>query len=117
MQKRETHLHEKPDLTHFHSQVHSTASDRSAPGVQIPTLDGKDILLTNSEAARMLLCKPQTLRARRLKGGKSSIPYVRLGESRKARVAYRLSDLKAYLAARVYTNTAEESVKEGKVQE
>ena len=76
-----------------------------------------EILVPSAEAARMLLCRPQTLRARRLKGGKGCIPYVRLGESRKARVAYRLSDLKAYLAARVYTNTAEESVKEGEVQE
>ncbi|MGC8723388.1 MAG: hypothetical protein ACP5VF_05905 [Acidobacteriota bacterium] len=76
-----------------------------------------EILIPSAEAARILLCKPQTLRVRRLKGGKGCIPYVRLGESRKARVAYRLSDLKAYLAARVYTNTAEESVKESEVQE
>ncbi len=76
-----------------------------------------EILVPSAEAARMLLCKPQTLRVRRLKGGKGCIPYVRLGESRKARVAYRLSDLKAYLAARVYTNTAEESVKESEVHE
>jgi hypothetical protein len=76
-----------------------------------------EILVSSAEAARILLCRPQTLRARRLKGGKGSIPYVRLGESRKARVAYRLSDLKAYLAARVYSNTAEESVKEDEIKE
>jgi hypothetical protein len=76
-----------------------------------------EVLVPSAEAARILLCKPQTLRARRLKGGKGCIPYVRLGDSRKARVAYYLSDLKAYLAARVYSNTSAESVKEGEVQE
>jgi hypothetical protein len=73
-------------------------------------LSEEEILVSTHEAARMLLCKPQTLRVRRLRGGKDSLPYVRLGKSRRARVAYRLSDLKAYLAAHVYTNTAEETV-------
>lgn len=76
-----------------------------------------EILVPSAEAARILLCKPQTLRARRLKGGKGCIPYVRLGDSRKARVAYYLSDLKAYLSARVYSHTSEECVKEGEVKE
>ena len=82
-----------------------------------PACEGDDILIPSAEAARMLLCRPQTLRARRLKGGKGCIPYIRLGESRKSRVAYRLSDLKAYLAARVYKNTAEESVKEAEARD
>lgn len=108
----------KSDSPARSSQSHSAhGMDAPSEPSQISTWREGEILVPSAEAARILLCRPQTLRARRLKGGKGCIPYVRLGESRKARVAYRLSDLKAYLAARVYTNTTEESVREAEVQE
>lgn len=66
-----------------------------------------EVLLLNADAARLLRWKPQTLRKKRLNG--DGPPYVRLGNGRRSRVAYRLSDLKAWVAARIFTSTAQET--------
>jgi len=65
-------------------------------------------LLTSPETARYLGIKPQTLRKWRLTG--HGPPYVRLGDSPRSRVAYKLSDLEAWVAARTFESTAAETV-------
>ncbi len=59
------------------------------------------------EAAALIGVRPQTLRIWRMKG--CGPAYVRLGDTPGARVAYRLSDLKAWLDSRSFGSTAEEA--------
>jgi predicted DNA-binding transcriptional regulator AlpA len=65
-------------------------------------------LLTTAQAAAYLGLRPQTLRKRRLTG--DGPPYVRLGDGPRARVAYRLADLEAWMAERTWRSTAAETV-------
>jgi predicted DNA-binding transcriptional regulator AlpA len=65
-------------------------------------------LLTGPETARYLGIKPQTLRKWRLTG--HGPPFVRIGESPRSRVAYRVSDIEAWVAARTFESTAAETV-------
>jgi len=65
-------------------------------------------LLSSPEAARYLGIKPQTLRKWRLLG--KGPKYVRIGDSLRSRVAYRLSDLEAWVEARTFQSTAAETV-------
>jgi predicted DNA-binding transcriptional regulator AlpA len=65
-------------------------------------------LLTSTETATMLGLQPQTLRVWRLRG--QGPQYVRLGSSTRARVAYRLSVVQAWLDNHTFRNTSEETV-------
>jgi len=62
--------------------------------------------LTGAQLAALLGRRPQTIRAWRLRG--HGPRYIRLGDRLKAPVAYRLSDIEDWLAARTFQNTAEE---------
>jgi hypothetical protein len=68
-------------------------------------------ILDTNKAAAFLGKRPQTLRAWRVRGG--GPPYIRTGKPLTGRVAYRLSDLEAWLSARCYASTAEETVLAG----
>jgi predicted DNA-binding transcriptional regulator AlpA len=70
--------------------------------------DSPSPLLSSPEAARYLGIAPQTLRKWRLQG--KGPRYVRLGDSPRSRVMYRLADLEVWLAHRTYGSTAEETV-------
>ncbi len=70
--------------------------------------DAPSPLLSSPETARYLGIKPQTLRKWRLTG--HGPPYIRLGDSPRSRVAYRLADLEAWGAARTFRSTAAETV-------
>ncbi len=65
-------------------------------------------LLTTPQAAAWLNLKPQTLRKWRHQG--KGPRFVRLGTGRQSPAAYRLSDLEAWLEARSFQSTAEETV-------
>ena len=65
-------------------------------------------LLSTAQAAAYLGRRPQTLRKWRLTG--EGPPYIRLGDSPQARVAYRRKDLEAWLEERTWRSTAEETV-------
>jgi predicted DNA-binding transcriptional regulator AlpA len=65
-------------------------------------------LLSTATAAAYLGFQPQTLRKWRVSG--EGPPYIRLGDSPRARVAYRLADLDAWLEARTWRSTAAETV-------
>lgn len=65
-------------------------------------------LLTSPNAARLLGVKPQTLRKWRYQG--RGPRFVRLGTGRQSPAAYRLADLEAWLEARSFQSTAEETV-------
>jgi excisionase family DNA binding protein len=58
-------------------------------------------LLTQSDAAKLLRLSERTLERLRLQGG--GPPFVKAGRS----VRYRESDLDAWIAARVVSNTSE----------
>jgi predicted DNA-binding transcriptional regulator AlpA len=62
--------------------------------------------LTGPEAAKLLGLKTQSLRKWRLLG--RGPRYSRTGDSPRARVLYRRSDLEDWLAQRTFTSTAEE---------
>lgn len=66
-------------------------------------------LLTSGQAAAVLSCKPQTLRKWRVHG--KGPRYIRLGDTPAAPVAYRLADLEAWIAARVFKSTSEETTR------
>jgi len=66
-------------------------------------------VLNTIQAAKVLGRQPQTLRLWRLRGGGPR--YLRLGNGVHARVAYRPSDLDAWLKARTFFSTSEEAVK------
>jgi len=74
--------------------------------VATSSLASPPALLGAAAAAEHLGVKPQTLRAWRLRGGGPA--YVRLSGPT-GRVAYRLADLDAWIAARTFTSTAAES--------
>lgn len=65
-------------------------------------------VLTSPQAAAYLGVKPQTLRKWRVSG--RGPRYVRLGSSPRARVAYRVYDLAAWLDQRSYASTAAETI-------
>lgn len=67
-------------------------------------------LLTTPQAAAWLNLKPQTLRKWRWQG--TGPRFVRLGISPQSPAAYRLADLEAWLEARSFASTAEETVAE-----
>lgn len=67
-------------------------------------------VLTTIQAAKLLGRRPQTLRVWRLRGGGPR--YLRLGNGVHARVAYRPSDLDAWLRARTFVSTSEEAAKQ-----
>lgn len=66
-------------------------------------------VLNTVQAAKVLGRQPQTLRLWRLRGGGPR--YLRLGNGVHARVAYRPSDLDAWLRARTFVSTSEEAAK------
>lgn len=66
-------------------------------------------VLNTIQAAKVLGRQPQTLRLWRLRGGGPK--YLRLGNGVHARVAYRPSDLDAWLRARTFCSTSEEAVR------
>jgi len=66
-------------------------------------------VLNTVQAAQILGRRPQTLRVWRLRGGGPK--YLRLGNGINARVAYRPSDLDAWLEARTFFSTSEEAAK------
>ncbi len=66
------------------------------------------LLLTSPQAAERLGLKPQTLRKWRCQG--AGPRFVRLGTGPRARACYRLADLEAWLDARSFSSTAEETV-------
>ncbi len=71
--------------------------------------DSPSPLLSSPEAARYLGIQQQTLRKWRLLG--KGPRYVRLGDSPRSRVMYRLSELEAWVDERTYQSTAAETVK------
>jgi hypothetical protein len=72
-------------------------NDRGYPETIFPT----------AGAAEYLGRQPQTLRKWRLNGGGPR--YIRMGRGKAARVGYRLSDLEAWLEARTFESTSEET--------
>ncbi len=54
------------------------------------------VLLTTTEAARMVRMSPRSLEGMRLQGTGPS--YVKLGPGKKAKVLYRLKDIETWLA-------------------
>ena len=66
-------------------------------------------VLTTIQAAKILGRRPQTLRVWRLRGGGPR--YLRLGNGVHARVAYRPSDLDAWLRVRTFVSTSEEAAR------
>ena len=69
------------------------------------TQNDADRILLTDEAGQLLGLKPQTLRARRTKGGGPR--YVRLAPNR---IGYRLSALREWLEAREYESSAQEQM-------
>ena len=69
-------------------------------------MDAEPLLLT-IDAAAFLGLKPQTLRKWRVTG--AGPPYIRLGGPL-GRVAYRRSDIDAWITARTFESTAAEAV-------
>ncbi len=65
-------------------------------------------LLTSTETAEILGLRPQTLRVWRLRG--RGPRYVRLGSTSRSRVAYRFSEVQAWLDTHTFNSTSEESV-------
>jgi hypothetical protein len=65
-------------------------------------------LFTSPQAALWLGVKPQTLRKWRHQG--KGPRFVRLGTGRHSPAAYRLADLEAWVDARSFQSTAEETV-------
>ena len=66
-------------------------------------------VLNTFQAAKVLGRQPQTLRVWRLRA--EAPEYLRLGNGVHARVAYRPSDLDAWLKARTFCSTSEEAVR------
>lgn len=69
--------------------------------------DFADRLLRSAEAAALLGVKPQTLAVWRLRG--CGPKFIRCGRGPSSPVAYRRSDLDAWLAARTFASTSEET--------
>jgi len=69
--------------------------------------------LSTQALADMLGLRPQTLRAKRLRG--DGPPYIRVGEGLRSKVLYRVSAVHVWLDSRTYTSTADEHTK-GKSQ-
>ncbi len=65
--------------------------------------------LSTQQLADMLGMRPQTLRAKRLRG--CGPPYIRVGEGLRSKVLYRHSAVHAWLHARTFNSTAEEHTK------
>ena len=63
---------------------------------------------TNAETASFLGLRPQTLRQKRHRG--DGPPFCRLGDGPRARTAYDPDEVAAWLAARRFKSTADESV-------
>jgi hypothetical protein len=74
---------------------------RSSPGRYPPAL------LSTADAADYLGLKPQTLRAWRVEGG--GPPYIRFGAKGRGRVAYKISDLEAWVNRRRWPHTSAET--------
>ena len=66
-------------------------------------------LITSKRAAAALGVKLQTLRAWRMTG--KGPRYVRLGDNRLGRVAYRPEDVAAWIEEHMATSTSEETVR------
>ena len=64
---------------------------------------------TNAETATFLGWKPQTLRQKRHRG--DGPPYHRMGDGPRARTAYDPEEVHAWLEARRFKSTSEESVR------
>ena len=65
-------------------------------------------LLNTADAAGYLGLKPQTLRAWRVRGG--GPPYVRFGAKGRGTVAYKISDLDAWVDEHRWPHTSAETV-------
>ncbi len=68
-------------------------------------------LLTTPELAKMLGLAEQTIRIRRIYQS-DFVPYIRLGGPR-GPVRYRLEDVEAWLAAKTFKSTSEETCAAG----
>ena len=73
------------------------------PLPSVSSADG-DVLLTTGEAAAFLKVGKSTLERYRLTGT-PAIPFVKIG-GRRGPVLYRLSDLRAFVAASLRTSTS-----------
>lgn len=67
-----------------------------------------ETILPTAEAAEYLSRQSQTLRKWRLSG--VGPRYIRMGRGLRARVGYRLSDLEAWLEARTFDSTSQETI-------
>jgi hypothetical protein len=80
--------------------------DKITPSELLSGIEPMPVLLTPSEAAKFLRNDIQTLakwRSEKRKSRKrSSLPFVKNGDGKNARVLYRLSDLKKFIEARVH---------------
>jgi len=72
-------------------------------------------LLSTADAASYLGLKPQTLRIWRVDGG--GPPYIRYGAKGRGTVAYKISDLEAWLDERRWPHTSAETVGRRPVRE
>lgn len=70
-----------------------------------PSSFGERNLLTTAEAADVLRLSPRTLERFRVEG--IGPPYVKLGPGKRARVAYRKTDLEAWVTSSVCASTSE----------
>ena len=61
--------------------------------------------VTTSEAARIVRLSPRTLERLRVLGG--GPPFLKAGRGKRARVLYRLADLKTWLEGTTFQSTAE----------
>jgi len=66
-------------------------------------------LLTTAQAAKHLGIKAQTMRVWRGRG--SGPEYVRIGQGRFARAAYTIDSINAWIAARTFSSTSDETVR------
>lgn len=61
--------------------------------------------LTTTEAARFVRLSPRTLERLRVLG--NGPPFLKAGRGKRARVLYRLTDLKAWLEGTAFQSTSE----------
>jgi predicted DNA-binding transcriptional regulator AlpA len=64
-------------------------------------------LLTGKELARLIGLSHRTLERMRVEGGDDPLPYIKLGDGKRAAVRYRSSDVMAWLERHARTSTSE----------
>ncbi|MBI1384726.1 MAG: helix-turn-helix domain-containing protein [Rhizobiales bacterium] len=68
-----------------------------------------DRYLTTKEAAALLRYSPRSLEQLRITGG--GPPFCKLGDGPRARVLYRLSDLRAWMETRLRSSTTDHAMR------